>query len=84
MPIYEFVCRDCGTNFEKWVSYTQPTTLACGSCTSSNVQHQISAPAIHFKGKGWYITDSKKANPANGSSQTDSKPSVSTPEPVAT
>ena len=84
MPIYEFVCHDCGTNFEKRVSYAQTTTPVCATCTSDNVQRQISALAIHFKGKGWYTTDSKKANPANGSSQTDSKPSVSTPEPVAT
>ncbi|MEZ4729696.1 MAG: zinc ribbon domain-containing protein [Caldilineaceae bacterium] len=88
MPIYEFVCHDCGTNFEKRVSFTQTTTPPCDTCESSNVQRQMSAPAIHFKGSGWYITDSKKSNSANGSSKAESKTEsskapASTPEPVA-
>lgn len=86
MPIYEFTCHDCGTNFEKRVSFTQATAPACDSCESSNVQRRMSAPAIHFKGSGWYITDSKKPNsassPSKAESSSESTP-VSTPEPVA-
>lgn len=84
MPIYEFICHDCGTNFEKRVSFTQSTAPACGTCEGSNVQRQMSAPAIHFKGSGWYITDSKKSNSTTGSSKSESsKENTSTPEPVA-
>lgn len=86
MPIYEFVCHDCGTNFEKRVSFTQSTAPACGSCESNNVQRRMSAPAIHFKGSGWYVTDSKKANSASSPTKSESSPSestpASTPEPV--
>lgn len=60
MPIYEFVCNECGNSFEKRVAFTATTAPACGSCSSDNVQRQLSAPAIHFKGSGWYINDSKK------------------------
>ncbi len=70
MPIYEFVCKDCGSSFEKRVAFTATTTPACGSCSSDNVQRQFSAPAIHFKGSGWYINDSKK-----GQSNTESSSS---------
>lgn len=81
MPIYEFTCHRCGTNFEKRVSFTQTQAPPCDNCESADVQRRMSAPAIHFKGSGWYITDSKKSNSANGSSA--SKAESSTAEPVA-
>jgi len=62
MPLYEFVCQDCGTNFEKVVSFTATSTLVCTACDSTEVKRKMSAPAIHFKGSGWYITDSKKSS----------------------
>lgn len=87
MPIYEFTCHDCGTNFEKRVSFTQSSAPACDTCESPNVRRRMSAPAIHFKGSGWYVTDSKKANSASSSTKSESSTSesspASTPEPVA-
>ena len=69
VPIYEYVCHDCGHKFEKIVSWSDDTPV-CTSCSSANVTRQLSSPAIHFKGSGWYITDSKKGqkgkNGANG------------------
>ena len=68
MPIYEFACSDCGTKFEKRVSFSATSAPPCENCESENVQRLLSAPAIHFKGSGWYINDSKKADKtsANG------------------
>ncbi len=66
MPIYEFACGDCGTTFEKRVLFSAVAAPACDSCRSDNVQRQLSKPAIHFKGSGWYITDSKKSTNGNG------------------
>lgn len=85
MPIYEFTCQACGTNFEKRVSFTQSSAPACDSCESDKVQRRMSAPAIHFKGSGWYVTDSKKANSASSPAKAESSESstASTPEPVA-
>ena len=88
MPIYEFTCHACGTNFEKRVSFTQTQAPPCDTCESPNVQRRLSAPAIHFKGNGWYVTDSKKANSANGSSsasksESSSESSTVAAEPVA-
>lgn len=75
MPIYEFACGNCGTNFEKRVSFSATVAPPCESCGSEDVQRLLSAPAIHFKGSGWYITDSKKAEngKSNGKESTDSK-----------
>jgi len=54
---------------------------------SPTVERRLSAPAIHFKGSGWYVTDSKKANSANGSSSKSESSSESSKsnaaEPVA-
>jgi putative FmdB family regulatory protein len=66
MPIYEFACGDCGTTFEKRVSFSAVAAPACDSCRSDNVRRQLSKPAIHFKGSGWYITDNKKSTNGNG------------------
>lgn len=70
MPIYEFACKECGTKFEKRVSFSATAAPPCDNCESENVERLLSAPAIHFKGSGWYINDSKKADKgsANGSS----------------
>ncbi len=93
MPIYEFACQDCGTNFEKRISFSQTAAPACDACESNNVHRRMSVPAIHFKGSGWYITDSKKANSASAPSKAESngstdghegsKTTASTPEPAA-
>ena len=61
MPIYEFVCQDCGHEFEKIQSFSDSSTPSCPNCQGRHVQRRLSAPAIHFKGSGWYITDSRNA-----------------------
>jgi putative FmdB family regulatory protein len=67
MPIYEFICDSCGHEFERIVSFSAATAPACPACEASDVKRRMSKPAIHFKGSGWYITDSKKSNGSNGS-----------------
>ena len=62
MPIYEFVCQACGYDFEKIQSFSDATVPTCPRCQSAQVQRQMGRPAIHFKGSGWYITDSKSDN----------------------
>ncbi len=62
MPIYEFVCQACGYDFEKIQSFSDAIAPTCPRCQSTEVQRQMSRPAIHFKGSGWYINDSKSDN----------------------
>lgn len=59
MPIYEFVCSSCGNEFEKIMSFSSIVSPACPNCGAAEVERQMGRPAIHFKGSGWYITDSK-------------------------
>ena len=60
MPIYELACKECGNQYERIVSFSSAVLPACPACASVEVSRLLSKPAIHFKGSGWYITDSKK------------------------
>lgn len=56
MPIYEYQCRDCGHRFEKLQKIDSPRVRTCPEC-KGKVDRLVSAPAIQFKGSGWYVTD---------------------------
>ena len=62
MPIYEFVCQECGVHYEHMQSFSVTTLPPCPACQSHHVARMLGRPAIHFKGSGWYITDSKKSS----------------------
>ena len=55
MPLYEYQCGRCG-RFEVIRKFSDPALTACPTC-GQEVQKLLSAPAIQFKGTGWYITD---------------------------
>ncbi|NJN81225.1 MAG: zinc ribbon domain-containing protein [Caldilineaceae bacterium] len=67
MPIYEFSCHDCGFEFERIQSFSDESVPSCTSCQSVNVVRKVGRPAIHFKGAGWYITDSKSKSKESSS-----------------
>ncbi|WP_447976770.1 FmdB family zinc ribbon protein [Candidatus Nitrospira bockiana] len=56
MPIYEYLCQSCSHRFEVKQKFDDPPLSTCTRC-GQPVQKLISAPAIMFKGSGWYITD---------------------------
>jgi len=60
VPIYEYVCTSCEKRFELNQKMTDPTLQTCdqlGCAEAKPVNKIISAPAIMFKGSGWYVTD---------------------------
>jgi putative FmdB family regulatory protein len=56
MPIYEYACASCQHRFEVKQKVSDPPLSSCVRCGQA-VTKVISAPAIMFKGSGWYITD---------------------------
>lgn len=74
MPLYEYQCEKCGHRFEKIQKFSDRPIKKCPEC-GGPVTQVISAPAVQFKGSGWYVTDyaNKSAAPAAESSGTDSK-----------
>jgi putative FmdB family regulatory protein len=56
VPIYEYLCQSCQHQFEVKQKFSDEPILSCVRCGQS-VKKIISAPAIMFKGSGWYVTD---------------------------
>ena len=61
MPRYIYECFECGHTVEKLEGWNAPAQQPCTECEHT-LQRIPSAPAIVFKGSGWYSTDSKKSN----------------------
>jgi len=58
MPTYEYVCKNCGHQFEKFQSITANSLRKCPKCSKMKLQRLIGSGAgIIFKGSGFYQTD---------------------------
>jgi putative FmdB family regulatory protein len=69
MPLYEYQCDACGHRFENIQKFSDPHLETCPKC-GGRVHKLQSAPAIQFKGSGFYITDyAKKDQPAPATSE---------------
>ena len=56
VPIYEYLCQKCGHKFEKIQKFSDRLIKKCPEC-GGPVEQTITAPAVQFKGTGWYVTD---------------------------
>ena len=56
MPIYEYECRKCQAHVEAFQKVSDKPLTKCRKC-GGKLERKISAPAIQFKGSGWYVTD---------------------------
>ena len=70
MPLYEYECKKCGHRFERIQKFSDPHVKKCPDCGGA-VEQVISAPAVQFKGAGWYVTDYAKKGSASTSSSSD-------------
>jgi putative FmdB family regulatory protein len=66
MPLYEYECKKCGHRFEKIQKFSDKMVKKCPEC-GGPVEQMISAPAVQFKGSGWYVTDYAKKSSSPGS-----------------
>jgi putative FmdB family regulatory protein len=57
MPLYEYQCSACAHRFERIVKFSDAPLKTCPQCGKQTVEQLISAPAIQFKGSGWYVND---------------------------
>ena len=72
MPLYEYECKKCGHRFERIQKFSDPMVKKCPEC-GGKVEQMISAPAVQFKGSGWYVTDYAKRSGSASSSDSGSK-----------
>ena len=80
MPLYEYQCAKCGKRTEKIENLSGPHLKKCPHC-GGKVERMVTAPAIQFKGSGWYVTDyAGKSSAKDGTtaepSSTDKKDSA--------
>lgn len=61
MPIYEYKCSECGNVYEKRQKFSDPADTTCNCEKQAPVFRVTSAPALVFKGSGWYINDYARA-----------------------
>jgi putative FmdB family regulatory protein len=76
MPIYEYECRKCKAHIEVFQKVSDKPPTKCRKC-GGKLERKISAPAIQFKGSGWYVTDYAKTT------KSDKTESESVPEAKA-
>jgi putative FmdB family regulatory protein len=74
MPIYEYICDTCHDEFEVRRSFSDEGVPPCPTCNGTGKVHKVfSPPAIVFKGKGFYVTDSRgKSSTSTTGSKRDS------------
>ena len=80
MPLYEYKCLKCGRKTEKIENVSGPHLRKCPHC-GGKVESVITAPAIQFKGAGWYVTDYGGKKPGAGDGDKADKPPAETKEP---
>src|SRR5688572_19112292 len=88
MPLYEYKCNECGQVFEVIQRFSDNPLTQHEGCGGA-VQRLLSAPALQFKGSGWYITDYSKSG-GNGKKEsgapekkTETKSDSASPAPAA-
>jgi putative FmdB family regulatory protein len=72
MPLYEYLCDQCGHRFEVIQKFSDAPIAVCPSC-GGPVQKLPSSPAIQFKGSGFYITDYARAGKSDSGGATSAK-----------
>ncbi|MBS1814404.1 MAG: zinc ribbon domain-containing protein [Acidobacteria bacterium] len=77
MPLYEYECKSCHRRVEKRQKFSDPPLTECPHCGGA-MEKCLTAPAVQFKGGGWYADG--YGNKKSGSS-TESKSSTSSDKP---
>ena len=72
MPLYEYQCQACGERVEVIQRLSDPPYSHCPKC-GGDMKKLLSAPAIQFKGSGFYKTDYSSSPKSESKSSTESK-----------
>ena len=73
MPLYEYECKECGRRTEKIQKFSDPELTVCPYC-SGKLERTLTAPAVQFKGGGWYKDLYSSAKPAASTGGDAAKP----------
>ena len=77
MPLYEYQCQQCHKHVEKIQKFSDAPLTTCPHC-GGTLERTLTAPAIQFKGSGWYKDLYSSAKPAAAAGSTgESAPAAS-------
>lgn len=76
MPLYEYKCTACHKHTEKIQKFSDPEITTCPHC-GGHIERVLSAPAVSFKGGGWYADGYGNAKPKS-SGESSSAPALAT------
>ena len=82
MPLYEYECTNCHKRTEKIQKFSDPEITECPHC-GGRLERVLSAPAVSFKGGGWYADGYGNAKPKSGSDSSNSSATTSTKSDTA-
>jgi putative FmdB family regulatory protein len=68
MPIYTYRCENCGVQFERQQSFSEPPLTRCPECSKKTLRKVYQPVGIVFKGSGFYATDHRSPSGAGRSS----------------
>jgi putative FmdB family regulatory protein len=72
MPLYEYECQKCGQRTEVLQNFNEAPRTVCPAC-GGGLKKLLSAPAVQFKGSGWYVTDYAGKGSSGKSGSAESK-----------
>jgi putative FmdB family regulatory protein len=84
MPLYEYQCHECNHRFERIERVSAPSDGVCPSCGGA-ARRLLGAPALQFKGAGWYVNDYGKGNggrPSTTDTKSETPPATESPAPT--
>ncbi len=76
MPLYEYECFVCSKRFERIQRVNDESVKACPECGGA-VRRLLNAPALQFKGSGWYVTDYGKGKSTAALAKTEESKAAS-------
>ncbi len=70
MPTYPYVCKNCDYSFEKYQSFSEDSLTLCPECSQHSLRKVFgSVGGVHFRGAGFYSTDSSAASTSSQSGE---------------
>ncbi len=69
MPLYEYECTQCHQRTEKIQKFSDPEITICPHC-GGHLERVLSAPAVSFKGGGWFADGYGNAKPKSSGEST--------------
>lgn len=75
MPLYTYRCDNCGVQFDRQQSFSDPPLTRCPECNKKTLRKVYTPVGIVFKGSGFYATDHRSPSGTSRSSSSNEKSS---------